>query len=96
MVLTIQIPGQVTVQITGGGETMRNARPLSVIGAKARWDRLNTFTLATKLNVAQTEAFDAACEARGITRYEALRRFCCAVIAKPETLDKRTLTRYAK
>lgn len=62
--------------------------PDNDLNARARWDRWHLYTITTKLNVEQTEAFDAACASRGLTRYAAIRRFCLAVILRPETLDK--------
>lgn len=58
------------------------------LNARARWDRWHLYTIGTKLNVEQTEAFDAACAAAGVTRYEALRRFCLACIKRPDTISK--------
>lgn len=58
------------------------------LNARARWDRWHLYTIGTKLRVDQTEAFDAACAAAGITRYEALRRFCLACIKRPDTIEK--------
>ena len=52
-----------------------------------KWDRLHMRTVCTRLRTKQTEQFDAVCAAHGLTRYEALRRFCVAVLR-----DERTLT----
>lgn len=60
--------------------------PNDGLTAKQRYDLWHLYTIATKLNVEKTEAFDAVCEAAGVTRYEALRRFCIACIMRPETL----------
>ena len=43
-------------------------------------------TAATKLRLAQLDAFDRVCERAGLTRYEAIRRFCMACILRPDTL----------
>lgn len=63
-------------------------KPLYELSASARWDRLHLFTVSAKLDVEETAAFDAACASRGLTRYAAIRRFCLAVIQRPEILDK--------
>jgi len=54
--------------------------------ASERWDRNHLYTMGTKLTADKAEAFDAICEAAGLTRYEAIRRFCVAVLMRPETL----------
>ena len=56
------------------------------IGARAKWDKANMVTLSTKLTAKRCAEFDKACEAAGLTRYEALRRFCVATIKRPETI----------
>lgn len=63
-------------------------KPDYQLNARARWDRYHLYTAATKLDVEEMEKFDAVCASRGITRYAAIRRFCLAVILRPETLDK--------
>ena len=63
-------------------------KPDWALNARARWDRYHLYTAATKLDVEEMEKFDAVCASRGITRYAAIRRFCLAVILRPETLDK--------
>ena len=65
----------------------REGRPLDELGARDRWDRQHMTSLTTKLDERLTAAFDAACQARGISRYEALRRYCIAVAMRPETID---------
>lgn len=64
------------------------AKPLSELKAAARWDRKHLCSMGTKLTVPRAVQFADICEARGITVYEALRRFCVAVIMRPETLDR--------
>lgn len=64
------------------------AKPLEELRANARWDRLHLCSMGTKLTQGKAIEFADICEARGITVYEALRRFCVAVIMRPETLDK--------
>lgn len=56
------------------------------LNARARWDRYHLTTVSTRLGVEQLEAFDAACEAAGVSRYEAVRRFCVAAGMRPETV----------
>lgn len=55
-------------------------------GSRGRWDRANMVVISTKLTAARAEEFDAACEAAGVSRYEALRRFCVASMMRPETI----------
>lgn len=54
--------------------------------APGRWDAANLVTLSTHLTAARCAEFDAVCKAAGVSRYEALRRFCVACIMRPETL----------
>lgn len=58
------------------------------LNARARWDRYNLTTVSTRLNNDTLEAFDEVCEAAGVSRYEAVRRFCVACTMRPETLTK--------
>lgn len=58
------------------------------IGARARWDKAHMVTLSTKLTARRCAEFDQACEAAGVTRYEALRRFAVASIMRPETITR--------
>ena len=52
------------------------------------WDAVNLRTMGTRLATRDAQAFDAIAAARGLTRYEAIRRFCKAVVNDPETLDR--------
>ena len=54
--------------------------------APGRWDRAHIVTISTHLPAGRCAEFDAVCEAAGVSRYEALRRFCVACIMRPETL----------
>lgn len=56
--------------------------------ASGRWDKAHVVTISTHLIAGRAAEFDAVCEAAGVTRYEALRRFCVACIMRPETLDR--------
>lgn len=60
---------------------------LEELRANARWDRLHMCSMGTKLTLDKACLFADICEERGITVYEALRRFCVATIYRPETLD---------
>ena len=58
-------------------------RPLT---PQERWDAEHVRTLATKLPTEKADAFREICEGYALTRYEALRRFCVAVIRNPTML----------
>ena len=52
------------------------------------WDAVNLRTMGTRVRTFQAEAFDGIVKAKGLTRYEAIRRFCVSVIADPSLLDR--------
>ena len=55
--------------------------------SKIAWDRANLRTMGTRLRTEAAAQFDAAAASRNLTRYEAIRRFCVAVIRDPSILD---------
>ena len=54
--------------------------------AQTRWDAANLRTVGTRLRTEQTELFDQIVYGYALTRYEAVRRFCLAVIKNPSLL----------
>ena len=56
--------------------------------AKQRWDDDNLRTVCTRLKTSQAEAFGEVCAAHGMTRYEAIRRFCLTVMLNDGLLDQ--------
>lgn len=52
------------------------------------WDAVNMRTMGTRVRTTQAEAFDGIVKVYGLTRYEALRRFCVAVIRDPSVIDR--------
>ena len=53
-----------------------------------RWDRSNLRTLSCKLPAKKAAEFDAIVKGYGLTRYEAIRRFCVAVTRDPSLLSR--------
>lgn len=56
--------------------------------AKTRWDAANMRSMGTRLRTSQAALFDDIVKGYGLTRYEAIRRFCVSVIRDPGTLTR--------
>lgn len=52
------------------------------------WDAVNMRSMGTRIKTEDAEAFDRIVLSIGLTRYEAIRRFCRSVLNDPETLDR--------
>lgn len=52
------------------------------------WDKEHMRTLSCKLPRKKAEDFDSIVHAYGLTRYEAIRRFCVAVTRDPSLLAR--------
>lgn len=69
-------------------KTELDARLDRILKRTPEWDRVHMRTMCTRVRTAQAHDFDAIVQGYGLTRYEALRRFCVAVLRDPSLLSR--------